>query len=226
MLLLLAILLAFLAQNLLAPSALDFLGVICVVGGLAALLFMQRGARPVRAKRRSPLSLQGRGVGGEGGGLLVPAVIRARGFAPTDALAALLALIIAVWQLVPARLAAGIFIVIAAVLFVRQCRGLDAEPRRSEAQPLTRGARALLIGIILLSAFALTVYENEHIQPGIHGDEAESGIEARNLNAGRYSSLIGVGWYDQPLPSFLAQAWGMRVFGDTIGGLRTTSAVV
>ncbi|TMC52917.1 MAG: glycosyltransferase family 39 protein [Chloroflexi bacterium] len=84
---------------------------------------------------------------------------------------------------------------------------------------------ALFVLIVAASA-VLCIYDNEHIQAGLHGDEAESGIEARNLNSGRYNTLLGVGWYDQPLPSFLVQAVGLRLFGNTVSGLRTTSAVV
>jgi 4-amino-4-deoxy-L-arabinose transferase-like glycosyltransferase len=78
----------------------------------------------------------------------------------------------------------------------------------------------------MLASLLINTYNNEHIPPGLHGDEAESGLEARNLNTGRYNTLIGIGWYDQTLPSFLVQAWGLHLFGDTTSGLRTTSAVV
>ncbi len=198
MLLLLAILLAFLAQNLITPSHYDFIGVCAIVISLAALLFAQRGEHKVELSSQALL------------------------------LAGLVILLIIAWQILPLFVAVGVFLLIACALFVQQCKSQEITTQQQSSSPLFNRAwaQALIVILILLAAFTLSVYDNEHILPGFHGDEGESGIEARNLNAGRYNSLIGVGWYDQPLPSFLVQAVGLRLFGDSVSGLRTTSAVV
>jgi Dolichyl-phosphate-mannose-protein mannosyltransferase len=194
--LLLAILLAFLAQNLVTPWPYDFAA---VCGALGLLMLLEAA----------------RSRGRVGGGPYV--------------FAALAGLLIIAWQLLPASLAAGIFMLLASLLFVYQTR--EANPP-AQLPPLrlsaaaTRNLQVATILAILVAAAVLSIYDNEQIPPGLHGDEAESGIEARNLNAGKYSSLIGVGWYDQPLASFLVQAAGLRIFGDEVSGLRTTSAVI
>jgi len=196
MAILLAILLAFLAQNLVTPWPYDF-AMVCAALGV----------------------------------MMVLAVVRSRGLKGSSpyVFAALAGLLIIAWQLLPARLAAGIFMLIAAALFVDQTGGelpQEAAPVARPSPSMARTVQTAAIVVILCASAVLSIYDNEHIQPGLHGDEAESGIEARNLNAGRYSTLIGVGWYDQPLPSFLVQAAGLRIFGDSVSGLRTTSALV
>lgn len=195
MFVLLAVLLAFLAQNLLTPSAYDFSGVTVCIAILGAVLFARHQGRTVRLSTRQALLL-----------------------------ALLIVLVIFAWQVIPAGFAAGLFFLIAGGLFVHQTQETDAETYRSPN--LSPKRQALIIAVVMLASAVLCIYDNEHIQPGLHGDEAESGIEARNINAGKYNTLIGVGWYDQPLPSFLVQAIGLRLFGDSVSGLRTTSAVV
>ncbi|MEP7200472.1 MAG: glycosyltransferase family 39 protein, partial [Chloroflexota bacterium] len=214
MLLLLAILLAFLAQQLVTPYPYDFLGACALLTALGALL----AARGRDTTNRYALA----------------------------ALAALIVLVTVAWKFIPPPLAAGVFIVLACMLFVWQTRNTsatnlaasrtagvealaDARKSAKASTPRADSQRALhiaIIAVVMLVSAVLCLYDNAHIQPGVHGDEAESGLEARNLNAGRYDTLIGVGWYDQPLPSFLAQAVGLKLFGDNVSGLRTTSAVI
>ncbi|MBI5876013.1 MAG: glycosyltransferase family 39 protein [Chloroflexi bacterium] len=192
MVLLVALLLAFLAQNLLTPYAPDFAGVCGVL--LVLALCMPRARAPVR------------NTGGW--------------------LAALVVLLVALWQFVPRPVAAMVLFAVATVLFVRETRTSAPELAAPPAPVRYRTLEAVAVALIIAVSAVLCIYDNAHIQPGLHGDEAESGIEARHLNEGRYGDLIGVGWYDQPLASFVIQAAGLRLFGDNVSGLRTTSAVV
>lgn len=212
MVLLLALLLAFLAQNLVTPWPLNFVGVCVIIVSIGVWHFaFRRGREFVLTSLKVWLT------------------------------AALVIGLIILWQLFPPAIAAFAIMLVACVLFVYVTRDDDSissiQAPTFNLQSLIhishftfRVSRstfhAILLLLIMLASLVVNTYNNEHIQPGLHGDEAESGLEARNLNAGRYHTLIGIGWYDQPLPSFLAQAWGLRLFGDTISGLRTTSAVV
>ncbi len=196
MLVLLAILLAFLAQNLLTPLPYDFAAV-CVALTLLAFFSFSQTQNEFVIRREGML----------------------------NALLMLIGIVIA-WQLLPAPLAALCIFALAGVVFTHAVNStaVDAPPAPTRAP--SQRFQVAVFALILIASTVLYVYDNEHIQPGLHGDEAESGVEARNINAGKYNTLIGVGWYDQALPSFLAQAIGLRAFGNTVGGLRTTSALV
>jgi 4-amino-4-deoxy-L-arabinose transferase-like glycosyltransferase len=194
---LLAVLLGFLAQNFVSPWPYDFTAA-CVALAVLAFLLIYRKKGPSRL-----------------------------GWLGIVALALLAG---AAWYWLPAGYLAFFYYFGAGVLFVFS---VAREPATSEASaPLLerRGLQVWLevvaVALIVLAAAIPAIVNNGSLPPGLHGDEAESGIEARNINAGKYDTLIGVGWYDQPLPSFLVQAIGLRLFGNDVSGLRTTSAIV
>jgi 4-amino-4-deoxy-L-arabinose transferase-like glycosyltransferase len=112
----------------------------------------------------------------------------------------------------------------AVVLFVSGV-GREEKDSASKTQPYTRREIVLLILIITLG-FTLQSYRVALIPPGFHGDEGESGLQALKLLHGEVPSLISVGWYHLPMMSFAWHAVSMRIFGETIYGLRMSSVIV
>jgi hypothetical protein len=120
--------------------------------------------------------------------------------------------------------AAAALYALAAVLFVLAIGRQDERAQR-RAEPYTRVELILLL-LIMALGFVLQGYDVEHIPPGFHGDEGESGMEALKLLHGEVDSLISVGWSDHPMMSFAWQAISMRIFGETVFGLRMASVIV
>jgi len=199
---LIALALGLMAQNLLTPSLPLFLGALLLLVALAGFLFS-----PLRfsALSRSTYLLVG--------------------------LMALAALVVASGPAYPVwtnYLVAALLYILAAYLFVRETpppRCLAASPRPSIFVISPRRVDILAVVLSALLTFTLAAYDIEHIPPGLHGDEAESALEGVRLLRGS-AELFSVGWYDLPMASFLLHAWGMRVFGEGIFGLRIVSALV
>ena len=112
----------------------------------------------------------------------------------------------------------------AVLLFVLATRS-RFETRLQKTEPRTAWEMVLLLGIVCL-AFVLQGYHVADIPPGFHGDEGESGMQALQLLHGEVGSLISVGWYHLPMLSFAWHAISMRVFGETVYGLRMSSVIV
>lgn len=113
---------------------------------------------------------------------------------------------------------------VAVVLFILAL-GKQDEPTQRTSEPYTRLELILLLLIIALG-FSLQSYHVESIPPGFHGDEGESGMQALKLLHGEVDSLISVGWYQLPMVSFAWHALSMRIFGETVYGLRMSSVIV
>jgi 4-amino-4-deoxy-L-arabinose transferase-like glycosyltransferase len=94
------------------------------------------------------------------------------------------------------------------------------KPERCTAKEL-----AILLGIVALG-FVLMGYRVAAIPPGFHGDEGESGMQSLALLHGEVGSLISVGWYHLPMLGFAWHAASMKVFGETVFGLRMSSVLV
>jgi 4-amino-4-deoxy-L-arabinose transferase-like glycosyltransferase len=103
--------------------------------------------------------------------------------------------------------------------------GKQDKPTQSMREPYTKREFILLFLIVALG-FSLQGYRVEQIPPGFHGDEAESGMQALELLHGQVNSLISVGWYHLPMMSFAWHALSMRIFGETVYGLRMSSVIV
>ncbi len=114
--------------------------------------------------------------------------------------------------------------ILAVVLFVLALRTQD-EPTEKASEPYTKMELIFLFLIIALG-FSLQIYRVEHIPPGFHGDEGESGMQALALLHGEVGSLVSVGWYHLPMLSFAWHALSMRIFGETVYGLRMGSVMV
>lgn len=82
----------------------------------------------------------------------------------------------------------------------------------------------LFLAVIVLFSFCLYAYKIESLPMGLHGDEAEPGLEAQKIIRGDYKSIIGVGWYSIPLVNFLLPAVSIKIFGQTVFALRIVSA--
>lgn len=113
---------------------------------------------------------------------------------------------------------------VAVVLFILAVGGRQ---RRTAGvtQPYSK-LEIFLLALIVLLGFSLQSYRLEVIPPGFHGDEAESGIQALALLHGEVGSLISVGWYHLPMMGFAWHALSMRIFGETVFGLRMSSVIV
>ena len=85
-----------------------------------------------------------------------------------------------------------------------------------------------LVGLSLLVAVALVfrVVDLEHIPANLGGDEGTQGVAAIELVEPPLGNPFSVGWFTIPTMSFLAWGTAMRLFGQTVAGLRTLSAFI
>jgi 4-amino-4-deoxy-L-arabinose transferase-like glycosyltransferase len=112
-----------------------------------------------------------------------------------------------------------------AVIFFVPAVGRRFEASLQGPEPHTLWELVILLGILCLG-FSLQGYHVALIPPGFHGDEGESGMQALQLLHGQVPGLISVGWYDLPMLSFAWHAVSMRIFGETVYGLRMSSVIV
>jgi 4-amino-4-deoxy-L-arabinose transferase-like glycosyltransferase len=112
---------------------------------------------------------------------------------------------------------------VAVVLFCL-ATGTTFETTQRSSEPVGRLELLLLVLVVILG-FSLMGYRVADIPPGFHGDEGESGMQALQLLQGEVESLISVGWYHLPMMSFAWHALSMRIFGDTVFGLRMSSVI-
>lgn len=84
----------------------------------------------------------------------------------------------------------------------------------------------LNFGIFLLFVFSslLYTYKLSSIPTSFHGDEGETGFQALAILEGNLG-LIGVGWFDIPLLSFVPHVATMAIVGPTIVGERLGSVI-
>jgi len=90
-----------------------------------------------------------------------------------------------------------------------------------------RGRRVSLAGLVMLLLVALAVraIDLEHIPANLGGDEGTYGVEGLAMLDGRLANPFATRWFGIPSMSFLAWGLSMRVFGETIAGLRMLSAL-
>jgi 4-amino-4-deoxy-L-arabinose transferase-like glycosyltransferase len=84
---------------------------------------------------------------------------------------------------------------------------------------------ALVLGL-LLTGLLLRGWDLEHIPANLSGDEGTQGTWAVDVLEGRVRNPFATGWFTVPTMSFFAQAASLRLFGDSVAGLRTLSALV
>ncbi|HYP19521.1 MAG TPA: glycosyltransferase family 39 protein, partial [Chloroflexia bacterium] len=71
----------------------------------------------------------------------------------------------------------------------------------------------LLVGLVLLAALALRLYNLEY-HPGIFGDEGERGSDARDILQGNHILIFGVGWWGVPNLYFYLTSFFLGLLGD------------
>lgn len=83
----------------------------------------------------------------------------------------------------------------------------------------------VVLGFVVLVGFLLRFYNLEFLPPSLHGDEAETGLQAIEIMEGRVNDLFATGWYDLPMLGFAAYSVSMRVLGVGVFGLRMASVI-
>jgi hypothetical protein len=91
-----------------------------------------------------------------------------------------------------------------------------------------RSHRGELAGLAALLAAALAVraVDLEHIPTNLGGDEGTQGVAALELLGPPLGNPFSTGWFSVPTMSFLAWGLSMRLFGESVAGLRALSALV
>lgn len=91
-----------------------------------------------------------------------------------------------------------------------------------------RENRVELAGVaaLLLVALAVRAFDLEHIPANLGGDEGVQGMAALNLLGPPLGNPFSTGWFAVPTMSFLWYGVGMRLFGESVAGLRALSALV
>jgi 4-amino-4-deoxy-L-arabinose transferase-like glycosyltransferase len=84
---------------------------------------------------------------------------------------------------------------------------------------------ALVLGLILIGLL-LRMWDLEHIPANLSGDEGTQGMWALDAAEGRLRNPFSTGWFSVPTMSFFVQSVSLRVFGDTVAGLRSISALI
>ncbi len=81
------------------------------------------------------------------------------------------------------------------------------------------------LAMLLLVALLVRAVDLEHIPANLGGDEGTQGIAALGLLGPPLGNPFTTGWFSVPTMSFLAYGISMRVFGDTVAGLRALSVL-
>ncbi|MDZ4719895.1 MAG: glycosyltransferase family 39 protein, partial [Roseiflexaceae bacterium] len=82
-----------------------------------------------------------------------------------------------------------------------------------------------IVGLTIIALLARGVLVDS-IPITIHGDEGEMGMVARSVLRGELNDPFVTAFLDHPTLWFFLQAFALRLFGDTIGGLRLFSALI
>ncbi len=91
-----------------------------------------------------------------------------------------------------------------------------------------RARKLEIAGLALLLLFALAVraVDLEHIPANLGGDEGIQGAAALELLSPPLGNPFSTGWFAVPTMSFLWYGLGMKLFGASVAGLRSLSALV
>jgi 4-amino-4-deoxy-L-arabinose transferase-like glycosyltransferase len=103
----------------------------------------------------------------------------------------------------------------------------DGLRRRPTSSPWSRrGAAecALVLAILALAALLASV-RLDAIPPEVHGDEAATGLQVREIIHGERASIFEEGRWHIPLMHLVFRTWTMQTLGDSLVGLRAGSAI-
>lgn len=82
----------------------------------------------------------------------------------------------------------------------------------------------ILVSFIFLLLLPLYLFKLGSIPTNVHGDEGETALQAIKIINSNFA-LVGIGWFDLPLLSFVPHALFMFVFGENIVSDRLGSVV-
>jgi len=82
------------------------------------------------------------------------------------------------------------------------------------------------LAALLLVALAVRAVALEHIPANLGGDEGTQGVAALELVRPPLGNPFSTGWFSVPTMSFLTWGLSMRIFGESIAGLRALSALI
>jgi 4-amino-4-deoxy-L-arabinose transferase-like glycosyltransferase len=89
-----------------------------------------------------------------------------------------------------------------------------------------RSAELVLVVALILIGLVLRAWDLGHIPANMSGDEGTQGMSAVDVLEGRLRNPFATGWFTVPTMSFFALAASLRLFGDSVAGLRAISALV
>jgi hypothetical protein len=100
--------------------------------------------------------------------------------------------------------------------------------QEGEGRRWIRRNRWTLVGLGVLMAFAWLVrgYDLEHIPANLGGDEGTWAMEGLAMLDGRLANPFATRWFAFPSLSFLLWGLSMRLFGETVAGVRAASALI
>ena len=78
---------------------------------------------------------------------------------------------------------------------------------------------------LFVTALIVRAVRIEDSPPFVMGDEGQCGLFGRLFNAG-HTPLLSISWFGLPMFSYAVSGVGLRVFGDSLAGLRLINAVV
>lgn len=79
---------------------------------------------------------------------------------------------------------------------------------------------------LLLVALVVRAYNLEHIPANLGGDEGTWALEGLAMLDGRLANPFATRWFAFPSMSFLVWGLSMRLFGETVAGVRAVSALI
>lgn len=81
------------------------------------------------------------------------------------------------------------------------------------------------LAALFVLALAIRLPELTSSPPFVHGDEAMCGLYARLFNTGTVP-VLSIGWHSLPMASYAISGLGLRLFGDTLTGLRMINSFI
>jgi 4-amino-4-deoxy-L-arabinose transferase-like glycosyltransferase len=95
-----------------------------------------------------------------------------------------------------------------------------------KATLMPHAGEIVLVTALVVLAFVMRAYDAGNIPISSGGDEAEMGLQALQVLDGRLSNPFATSWYTHPTLFFFLQSLSLRVFGETVLGLRMLSALI
>lgn len=97
-------------------------------------------------------------------------------------------------------------------------------PDKQQANQFDRWDLLIVCTLFALALF-LRLVNLEHLPPTLSGDEGSTGLQAVAFIDGKADNLFTVGWFSFPSLFFAFQGIGIRLFGQTVAGLRFMSVL-